>query len=305
VLEAVACLKANPAAGSSVTSQFKQQQAALISTDADIALAFDGLERQKNRRMYVRIQGLNEGQARLMVVEAATIGGQSPATVYDLSALDLTFTHASATFGADKIAALEKVSSFLYVEKSRGTGELKTGFRDDTYLTDSTYKGVYPIKVAPGAYGLQEIKGTVYPGKILNKTWKLDTANLSGFIVTFFTEEKGKSLVAKLDEEFEVRQKAKDQADRAAAAQRQAELAREQEAKATALKEMGKMPIGSEDSCRRVGFAAVADSDFAPVECQFSGKVNLNDLKSAGWLIVNKQRDSDNVVREYYIRKVR
>jgi hypothetical protein len=102
-----------------------------------------------------------------------------------------------------------------------------------------------------------------------------------------------------------VRQKAKEQADRIAAEQKRAELAREEERKSKALSEMTKAAIGSEDSCRRPGFAAVADSDFAAIDCQFAGKLNLSDLKGVGWLVVTKTRDSDNVVREYFIRKVR
>lgn len=102
-----------------------------------------------------------------------------------------------------------------------------------------------------------------------------------------------------------VRQKAKEEADRVAAEQKRSELAREEERKSKVLGEMAKAAIGSEDSCRRPGFAAVADSDFANIDCQFAGKLNLSDLKGVGWLVVNKTRDSDNVVREYFIRKVR
>lgn len=105
--------------------------------------------------------------------------------------------------------------------------------------------------------------------------------------------------------ESALRQKAKEQADRVAAEQKRAELVREEERKSKALNEMAKAAIGSEDSCRRPGFAAVADSDFANIDCQFAGKLNLSDLKGVGWLVVNKTRDSDNVVREYFIRKVR
>lgn len=102
-----------------------------------------------------------------------------------------------------------------------------------------------------------------------------------------------------------VRQKAREQAERVAAEQKRAEFAREEERKLKVLSEMAKAAIGSEDSCRRPGFAAVADSDFAAIDCQFAGKLNLSDLKGVGWLVVNKTRDADNVVREYFIRKVR
>jgi hypothetical protein len=102
-----------------------------------------------------------------------------------------------------------------------------------------------------------------------------------------------------------LRQKAKELADRVAAEQKRAELVREEERKSKALNEMARAALGSEDTCRRPGFAAVADSDFAAIDCQFAGKLNLSDLKGVGWLVVNKTRDADNVVREYFIRKVR
>ena len=309
VMEAIACLKANPAAGSSVTGQFKQAQVDLISADAEVEAAFSELERQKKRRLYVRMQRSDGGPARLMAVESASIGGPVPATVYDLAALDLIFTHGSSIFSADKTVPLEKVTSFLYVEKAQGIGELKTGYRDDTYTTDSRYQGGYPIKVlqqGAKAFSVKEFVGTVYPGRSMNEHWKLDPASLSGFIITFFPEVKGKSLVAQFEEEIAARQKISEQAERAAAEQRQVERAREIERKSKLLADMLKAPRGTEDSCQRVApFSGIADPSSADIECQFGGKIDLGDLKSVGWLVVNKQRDSENYVREYYIRKVR
>ncbi|AKU23508.1 hypothetical protein ACZ75_20655 [Massilia sp. NR 4-1] len=309
VIEAIACLKANPAASSAITDQFKQEQAGLISADADVAAAFSELERQKNRRLYVRMQHADGGPALLMTVESTSIGGPAPRIVYDLSALDLTFTHTSSIFSAAKTVPLEKVTSFLYIKKTHGVGELKTGYRDGTYTMDSSYQGGYPIKVPqPGAtaYGVTEFVGTVYPGRSLNEHWKLDPANLSGYIITFFPEDKGKALVAKFEEEVVAQQKAKEQANSVAAEQRRLERAREDERKSKVLAEMSKAPRGTEDSCQRVApFSGFDDPASADIECKFSGKVDLWDLKSAGWLVVNKQRDSNNYVREYFIRKVR
>lgn len=308
VLEAIACLGANPAAGSAVASQFKHEQAGLISTDADVGAAFSDLERQKNKRLYVRMQRADGGPARLMVVESASVGGPAPSIAYDLSALDLTFTHTSTIFGADKTVPLPKVTSFLYVSKGQGIGELKTGFRDGAYSTDTKYQSGYPIKSSEKgsqSVGIQELAGTVYPGKSLNEHWKFDTGSLSGYIVTFILEDQGRGIVEKFEDEIATRQKVKEQIDRTAAEQRRIELERDEERKSKALSEMGKARIGSEDSCRRLGFAAVSDSDFVDVECQFAGKLNLTDLRNVGWLVVNKTRDSNNVVREYFIRKVR
>jgi len=307
-LEAIACLKANPAAGSAVIGQFKQEQAGLIAADAEIAAAFSELERQKNRRFYVRMQRADGGEPRLMVVESATIGGPSAATIYDLTAVDLTFTYQSSIFGADKTVPVEKVTSFYYLETAPGIGELKTGYRDDTYTTDSKYQGGYPIKVLqPGskASSLREITGTVYPGRAVDEHWKLDPASLSRNIITFFPEDQGKAVVAKFEEQIAAQKKAKEQAERVAAEQRRLDLAREDERKSKLLVEMSKAPRGAEDSCRRVApFSGFTDPSHAAIECQVGGQIDLWDLKSIGWLVVNKRRDSDDYVREYLIRKV-
>lgn len=308
VMNAIQCLKANPAAGSAVTARFRQEQAALISADADVAAAFADLELQKGKRLYVEMRRINGGPVLLMVVEAATVAGASHSTLYDLGAIDLSFTHTSSIFGSDKVVPLQTVSSFRYVPTGDGIGEMKSDFTDGTSITDKSYQAGYPVRIPQAGkkgYAIEEFTGIVYPKKVFEH-WRLDLNGLSRYIVKFLPEEEGKNAVAKREDALAAQREVTERLNRAAAETRRIRDEQEAKSKLKALAEMSKAARGSEDSCRRISsFAAIEDPTSTGIECQFSGRINLDDLKSVGWLVVNKQRDSDNIVREYYIRKVR
>lgn len=81
------------------------------------------------------------------------------------------------------------------------------------------------------------------------------------------------------------------------------------------IEKMSKVDRGMEDSCKRImkttagpggsWFIGTKDPDNAEIKFQFGGEVFLQGLANAGWLVINKNRDSDGIVTEYYIRKAR
>lgn len=81
---------------------------------------------------------------------------------------------------------------------------------------------------------------------------------------------------------------------------------RKQDEEAKNIAAMTKLPRGSEDSCRRdTNRAIMSDPDYATLNCQMGGEIELHDLKSAGWIVVNKSKGDYGFVTDYYIRKAR
>jgi hypothetical protein len=87
---------------------------------------------------------------------------------------------------------------------------------------------------------------------------------------------------------------------------------------------MSKLPRGSEDSCKRVGYfqgpiyqdapggwifyhggGFQKDPDDADLQCQLDGRINTGSLSKAGWIVVDKTRNADEYVTDYFIRKSR
>lgn len=312
LLEAVACLKSNPAAGSAIIKEFRKAKSELPAVDAEVTAALNDLERQKNSRLYISYFSDNKSP-KLMLVESITLGGQRTQDVFDLAALDIKFTHTSAMLGKDKTVEWKQVRSFHYQQSGnvRGIGKLLTTLVDNTQFIDKSYQGRYPLKEhESGDYwrAITQFNGTTYPGKNKNDYLRLGQDDLSSYEVTFLTEEDGKQQVAKFEEAILAQQKEKEQAERVAAEKFRISSEKETERKAKLLAEMSSAKRGSEDSCKRLEFGTYMvklDPDSVDIDCQFGGKINLTDLKSAGWLIVNKQKDSEGIVREYYIRKAR
>lgn len=74
------------------------------------------------------------------------------------------------------------------------------------------------------------------------------------------------------------------------------------------LEKMSKVERGLEDSCHRViegSFLISKDPSSTDIVCQFGGLVELQSLPSAGWLVVSKTKNTDDVVTDYFIRKAR
>lgn len=81
---------------------------------------------------------------------------------------------------------------------------------------------------------------------------------------------------------------------------------RKQKEEAKNIAAMTKLPRGSEDSCHRDTTRAImSDPDYATLDCQLGGEVELDELKKAGWLVVNKSKDQYGFISDYYIRKAR
>lgn len=75
LLEAVAYLKSNPAAGSAIVKEFRKAKSELPAVDAEVTAALNDLERQKNSRLYISYFSDNKSP-KLMLVESVTLGGQ-------------------------------------------------------------------------------------------------------------------------------------------------------------------------------------------------------------------------------------
>lgn len=308
VIEAIACLKMNPAAGPAIVEQFKWQNAKLVAADADVAAALADLGHQKSLKLYVKYQ-LPEGATRLMVVESAEIGISAPTVLYDLASLNIRYIPTSASFGQGESVPLQKVRSLRYIKKADYSGELTTSFVDGPQITDPSHKSGYLFGLyGPGEKRLPVVRfnGTTYPNKSVGNHLDLNSSALSGYILTFLTLEEGEGYVGKFEAMIAQQEKAKAEAQRVAAEERRIAAEKEVVRKAPILAAMLKAPMAQEDSCRRLGDPYVrGDPTDADIDCQFAGRINLSDLKSVGWLVVSKQTDPGGTVREYYIRKAR
>lgn len=308
LIRAIECLKANPAAGEAAVGEFKRVKSELLANDADMEALLGDLGRQKSTKLYVRYYS-NYNRTKLMIVERAILGGRTPIVLHDLAALDLRFTTASAHWGSDKTVPLSQVRSFRYTSKMQNIGELVTTLADGSEIVDSSYQGGYPIKeYEPQGdwHGIAEFIGTTYPDGIANDNLKLGPSSLSTFVITFVPAEEGKRLVAQHERQLAEQRSAKAKADREAVESRRLAAQAEEARKAAVIATMSRAERGLEDSCKRVGdFFATGDPEEVDIECQFSGRTSLAGLKPAGWLIVNKQRDTNGTVREYLIRKAR
>ncbi|QHE92117.1 hypothetical protein PI93_017990 [Pandoraea fibrosis] len=77
---------------------------------------------------------------------------------------------------------------------------------------------------------------------------------------------------------------------------------RKEEAKNIAA--MAQLPRGSEDSCKRDKQAHISGPDYSTLNCQLGGIVELDDLRNAGWIVVNKM-EGQYGFEDYLIRKAR
>lgn len=319
LLGAIACLKNNPFAGETTLKEFQQSQTALLtkfqqsSSDADVRAALAELAAQKAQRLYISYQA--RGQKReVFVVDKVWLGGDRPSPALDIFALRPEFIHTSAIFGKDKHVPLQDVRAFSYQERGvKGIGQFATILTDKRQIVDEKYQGGYSLKVFDLAdeskwAAIIAFSGTSYqaypPNKGQNDRIALDQPSLAGFDVTFLTEDEARQRIAKVEQLMQAEEAARDKQARAANEKAQLQMQK----KAQTVAEMAKAQRGSEDSCKRTdlnGYVVKYDPDFVEINCQFGGVVELTDLKSAGWLVINKTKDKDGVVTDYYIRKAR
>lgn len=324
MVEAIACLKSNPMAGAHLVKKFKEANAAALETDAELSAALVQLERQKSARLYMKYTGASFTRAGrpefvLMVVESAKFGGGKADEAVDLFAPDLRLIHTSVLFGKDKTVPLQQVSSFRYRHGGAGgVGELKTKLVDNAEIIDKSYGGDYPLRAYRDAdtwYAVMRLWGTIYPSGRKDGL-DIGLSALSMREVVFLSQEEGSQLAAKYEARNQLLLQMDAQAERAAAervkidAERARQQARnyieqERRRKAPLLAEMAKAKLGTEDACKRVGSSPVNNPDDDEIECQFGGKISVGDLKGAGWLVANRQRNKHGVVEDYYIRKAR
>lgn len=318
VLGTIACLKNNPFAGEETLKEFRQAQGAVLARfqqapgDSGMTAALADLDARKAHRVYLSYRSRN--QERVFIVDKALLGDR-PLAAADIEALDVQFIHTSAIFSKDKRVPLRDVKAFSYQEAARtqGIGDFKTRFADNSLVTDGSYQGRYPMKVYDVADESQWIAITALAGtsyqvspsrKNQNDRIAVDQNSLSGVEITFLSEDEAKQRIAKVEQLIQADQDARTQANQAA--QEKAKL--QMQKKAQTLAEMAKVQRGAEDACKRTdlgGYVVKYDPEAVEINCQFGGIVELQDLKSAGWLVVNKSKDKDGVVTDYYIRKAR
>ncbi|WP_374586483.1 hypothetical protein [Pseudoduganella sp.] len=310
VLAALSCLKDNPFAGEATLADFAKVPQPVPDEDTRAALA--DVAAQKAQRLYLAIR--SRGSDRVLVVDKAWLGGERPAPVLDLTPLRISFTHTSSIFGKEKRVPLQEVAGFSYQEaRTRGIGRFVTSLRDKTQVTDDSYQGHYPLKTIDRNddskwAAVLALGGTSYQVSPVSKntgdrvSFKQEDMNATQ--VTFVSENDAKQFIALFDQKQKEEQAARDK--KAEAQRAEAQLAMQK--KAQALAEMAKVARGSEDSCKRTDLGRsilTYDPESVEINCQFGGVVELSGLKSAGWLVVNKTKDKDGVVTEYYIRKAR
>lgn len=324
LMEAIACLKSNPIAGADLVKKFKEAHAGALEADAELGAALAQLERQKAARLYLKYTGASYTRGGrpefvFMVVESAKLGGGKVSEAVDLFAPDLKLIHTSVLFGQDKTVPFQQVSSFGYRQgNTRGIGEFKTKLIDNTEIIDKSYASDYPLRAYQGAdkwYAVMRLSGTIYPSRRKDGL-DIELSALSMREVVFLSQEEGSQLAAKYEANYELMLRMDAQAERAAAERIKADAERarlqtknyidqERRRKAPLLAEMARAKLGTEDACKRVRPSPVDDPDDDEIECQFGGKISVADLKGAGWLVVNRQRNKYGVVEDYYIRKAR
>jgi len=323
VLKAIACLKDNPFAGEATLRDFQKSHGALLeklqqaSADGEVKAALTGLAAQKAKRLYISYQSRGR-DAAVFVVDRIQLGGERPSPVLDFNALNISFTHTSAIFGKDKQVPLRDVRAFSYEAAGNpGIGRFTTVFTDKRQVADDSYQGHYPLIAydpEDRSYwaALLSLAGTSYqvspPRKNENDRISLKQEDLDGYQLTFLGEEEAKQRIADIEQKINVDRNARAQAEQAAREKAKAQEQIYMQKKAQALAEMAKVPRGTEDSCKRTdlgGYVVKYDPDSVQINCQFGGVIQLEDLKSAGWLVVNKTKDKDGVVTDYYIRKAR
>lgn len=313
VLAAINCLKADPVASLSLVKYLKEQYAPMLEADAELRQAIAEAERQKAARLYIKYPPA--WGADLMVVDSARLAGSPKTDVYDLFALNLQLTHTSA--GKDQRVPWQQVRSFSFKKgATAGTGELVTTLVDGSQVIDKQYADAYPLKEhEPGGAwrALLVFSGTTYPGKG-HYSLPLSLPNLTQ--LTFLSEEEGKQQLAKFEEEDAAKRRKEEEAKRTQAeiAQREVERTRQQiqayvdkdrVRKAPLLKAMAKAKLGTEDACSMLPYDFFPHPDDTQLQCQFSGKISLSDLKQVGWLVVSTQVNKHGVATEYFIRKSR
>lgn len=313
IVEAINCLRSDPVADSTSIEYLKGKIVPLLAADAEVSRAIAEAERQKAARLYIKYPPA--WGASLMVVERAQIAGSPTTKVHDLFALDMQLTHSSAD--KDNRVPWQKVRSFRFTRgRSADSGELITTLVDGSQIVDKQYRDTYPLKEHElgGVWrAMLVFAGTTYPGKG-SSILPLTLPNLSE--LTFLSEEEGKEQLAKFEEQAAAKRKQEEDARRTEAdiAKREAERIKKQvEAyvakdlirKAPLLAAMAKAKLGTEDSCTMVPYDVYPHPDDTQLQCQFSGKISLSDLKGVGWLVTNMQYNKHGVAIDYFIRKSR
>lgn len=315
VIQSIVCLRNDPFSDINQVKEIISQAKILTKNlniqteDEDIKKEINLLLEQKSKRIYLRITG-NTGLTGLLAVNKGLYGNKSYPLV-DFEALPFSFIYESSIWGTDKAIPLKSVKSFIYTQHGNiDIGTIITKTNDGETKIDDSYQANYPILV----YGestsqwsaIQSFVGTgyFYDRIVENYNLPLKPALVSNINVEFLTESQAKK-------EIELVVSRKLEKDNEAKKQQQVAInnaKKQSELKNQNLAKMAKEKIGTEDSCKRTDLGRMGsryDPESVEVSCQFGGLVELRELPSSGWIIVQKFKDNTGVVTDYIIRKAR
>ena len=253
----------------------------------------------------------DRGNTKILYVAETYTTGESKTE--DVTTLNLNLTTKTKTFGANESIPFSQVLSFQYDPDARSKKHEMGNLTIETNagkIVSEDYSEHWPIKHVKekGWTALVSITGKAYDvnnNRIYpNQTLSLSLKDLSDKKIWMDTEDKAQSVI-KIVENYIADQNKQNQQRRI---ENQAQVERERELAKAKVAKLAKEPRGSEDSCKRVSgpsWVVLEDPPNPEMRCAFAGNVNLEQLQSAGWLIVNKTRDSTGVVTDYYIRKAR
>lgn len=323
LLQAIDCLRKSTSVGELEITTFTFKNSKLISkftTDnpkmdiREALSALSGKKKEKKDRLYFFVE---TPYGKALYVPNWYQFGRPSAPVPDIASRNLRMTTTSHIFGSDETVPLEDVKSFYYGgPRARNTGligDFKVITVNGTRL-DSSYQNPFPIKDYPDNVkwsALVSVSGTSYvkpyqgsASKQANATLELATERLAETTVSLISADEAQKWIDSINKEMAVAQQAQEKKAQAVAIERQ----KEAETIKNNSAQMANLPRGSEDSCKRIiaqQYIIPKDPEYALMKCQFGGLVSTEVLPQAGWLIVNKTRDSDGIVTDYYIRKAR
>lgn len=271
-----------------------------------------------NQPRHLYMQFLNSyNMPVIMEVEHATIGNDVN-SISDFNDQNIKFISKTSIFGKMDASSLWDIKKFSYKygRTKDSSITLTTTFNDGRTATDTSFHG-YPIKVHSKNNDSEwkdvtSFQGTAYSSfpQSINHNAKVDLHYVSSGVydIQFVSEEEAEPQIEKIKKIVQDQERNQKQSQAETKRKEQEQQQAEEQQRAKNIAAATKAPRGSEDSCQRTDlnkWAVRVDPKFVIVNCQFGGEISLDDLKNAGWLVVNKSINNDGVVTDYYIRKAR
>lgn len=290
VSQTLACLRANPYAGSEAAEAFGVAYGPLIdqlsATAPELKSDFDSLQAQKAKKLYWSVL-TNRGHA--IFVGEKYLFGDPIVQAQDLSALNVKVVTTSRVFGTDEATPLDQFKAISFKAspsvKSGNIGKNKVTLASGEVIIDDSYQAFFPIRHYNGEEwsALTEIIGTAYVdgdrGAMVkpNSSLPLKLTAISDSSIMLIDSDMAAREIAQIEAKIRAAN------EKAEAEKRQAKDERE-----TLLERLRTAAKGDEDSCQ--GYMRASDplADSMRVTCQFlQGTIELGAIKTHGWLIAN------------------